>query len=147
MSVKPIPEGYSSVTPYLCVDNAAEFISFLQKAFNAKQLSRHDRPDGTVAHAEVKIGNSVIMLTNSMEQYPASQVTLYLYVEDTDQIYKKAMQAGAVSIQEPMNMFYGDRNAGIRDKWGNAWWIATHIEDIPEEEMQRRIEENMKQKV
>jgi len=146
MAVKPIPEGYHTITPYLVVDKATEFIDFLVRAFKATEVSRHSRPDGSVAHAEIKIGNSIIMLSDSMESFPANRVMLYMYVEDTDALYNSLLSFGAESIQEPMNLYYGDRNAGVRDKWGNMWWIATHIEDVPEEELQRRIEDNMKQK-
>lgn len=146
MAVKPIPQGYHTVTPYIVVDKATDFINFLTKAFDAKEMSRHSRPDGTIAHSEIKIGSSIIMVSDSMEDFPANHVMLYLYVEDTDFLYRKALSSGAQSIQEPMDMYYGDRNAGIRDQWGNMWWIGTHIEDVSEEELQRRIEENMKQK-
>jgi PhnB protein len=140
MAVKPIPEGYHSVTPYLVVQGAAKLIEFLQKAFGAQVKERMDRPDGTVGHAEVLIGDSLVMLGEAGGQWKALNGALYLYVPDTDSTYKQALAAGASSLMAPANQFYGDRNAGVQDAWGNQWWIATHVEDVPPEEMKRRAE-------
>jgi uncharacterized glyoxalase superfamily protein PhnB len=137
-SVKPIPEGFHTVTPYLVVTNAADLIRFLEKAFNATTTERMTRPDGTIHHAEVKIGNSMIMMGEATDKWKSKPASLYLYVEDVDSTYRRALEAGATSLNEPTNMFYGDRNAGVEDASGNTWWIATHIEDVSKEELQKR---------
>jgi PhnB protein len=144
MAVKPIPEGYHSVTPYLTVQGAAKLLDFLQQAFDAKVTERMDRPDGRIGHAEVRIGDSVVMLAEASDQWKPMTGGIYLYVEDTDAAFKRALEAGAVSIMEPANQFYGDRNAGIKDPAGNFWWIATHVEDVAPPEMKKRAEAFMK---
>jgi PhnB protein len=134
----PIPEGYSTVTPYLCVVEAARLIEFLKQAFAAKVIVRMDGPDGSVMHAEVKIGDSMVMIG----QVPAERATramLHLYLPDADATYKKALAAGATSVREMADQFYGDRTGGVRDAFGNDWYIATHIEDVSPEEMKRRM--------
>jgi uncharacterized glyoxalase superfamily protein PhnB len=146
MAVKPIPEGLHTVTPYLVVSGVARLIDFLKQAFDATEMHRSTRPDGTVMHAQVKIGDSPIMMGEVWGEFPAKTASLYLYVPDTDALYKRALAAGAVSIMEPMDMFYGDRNGGVRDFAGNEWWIATHIEDVPPAELERRAAEAMKQR-
>lgn len=138
MPIRPIPVGYHTVTPYLTVKGAKKLIEFLEEAFGAKRLRQTVRPDGSVGNAEVLIGNSMVMISDATEQWLPMVSSIYLYVEDTDRIYKKAIEAGAESLYEPMDMFYGDRNAGIKDMFGNFWWIATHIEDVSDEEIQRR---------
>jgi uncharacterized glyoxalase superfamily protein PhnB len=138
MPVKPIPEGYHSVTPYLTVHGADRLIEFLKGAFGAEEKERFQRPDGTIMHAELKIGDSIIMLAEANEQWQARPTNLYLYVNDTDSIYRRAVQTGATSLMEPSDQFYGDRNAGISDPAGNFWWIGTHVEDVSREEMERR---------
>ncbi len=145
MPVKPVPKGYRTVTPYLVVSNAANLIEFLRKAFRAKELLRMPRPDGGVAHAEVKIGNSRVMMGEPMTGTDLMPAMLYLYVKDTDKTYKRALKAGATSLREPTDQFYGDRNAAVKDSFGNQWWIATHVEDITPEEMAKRTEAAMKQ--
>jgi uncharacterized glyoxalase superfamily protein PhnB len=146
MAVKPIPEGFHTVTPYLVVSGVARLIDFLKEAFGATEMHRSTRPDGTVMHAQVKIGDSPIMMGEVMGEFTAKTTSLYLYVPDTDALYKRALAAGAVSIMEPMDMFYGDRNGGVKDFAGNEWWIATHIEDVPPAELERRAEEAMKRR-
>lgn len=146
MPVKPIPEGYHTITPYLMIQDSLKFIDFLRKAFNAKEISKTLTQDGKIMHAEIKIGDSMIMLSEANKQYPAEPVKFYLYVKDTDAAYKQALAAGAVSIMEPANQFYGDRNAGVRDSFGITWWIGTHIEDVSPEEMKKREEEYVKSK-
>ena len=134
----PIPEGHRTVTPFLRVADAAKLIDFLQPAFGATVAFRMEGPGGTVAHADVKIGDSMVMIG----QAPADQALqsmIHLYVPDTDAMYKSAMAAGATSIREPANQFYGDRSAGVKDFCGNEWWMATHIEDVSPEEMERRM--------
>lgn len=146
MSIKPIPEGYHTITPYLMIKNSPEFIEFLKKAFNAEELSKTTGNDGMIMHAEIKIGDSMIMLSEASEKYPPQAVNFYLYVNDTDSAYKQALAAGAVSTMEPANQFYGDRNAGVKDSFGITWWIGTHIEDVSQDEMKKREEEYIKNK-
>lgn len=141
MAVKPIPEGYHTITPYLMVKGAAEMIEFTKKVLGAKEIYRSTHENGTVRHAEILVGDSYMMLSEVMEQHPASSVMLYVYVNDVDETYKKALSAGAKSLREPMNEFYGDRSAGVDDGFGIQWWIATHVEDVSPEEMKKREEE------
>ncbi|HSB15690.1 MAG TPA: VOC family protein [Bryobacteraceae bacterium] len=138
MPVKPIPEGYHTVTPYLVVPGAGRLIEFLKEAFKAEEVERMSQPDGTVMHAEVRIGDSIIMMGESSDKFPAMPAAIYVYVPDVDAVYKRALAAGAASTMEPANQFYGDRNAGVKDPSGNLWWIATHVEDVPREEMAKR---------
>ena len=147
MAVKPIPDGYRSVTPYLAVEGADQLLDFVQKAFGAEVLMSMPSPDGKVGHAEVRIGDSVVMLADAStsDQGQAMPGMIHLYVEDCDATYRRAMDAGATSLREPSDQFYGDRTGGVRDPVGNHWWIATHVEDIPPEEMGKRAEEAMKQ--
>jgi uncharacterized glyoxalase superfamily protein PhnB len=140
MPVKPIPDGYHSVTPYLAVEGAARLIDFLKQTFDAQEVERMMSPDGNVRHAEVKIGDSIVMLGEASGQWKPMPSILYVYVNDTDATYHRALQAGATSTREPTDQFYGDRNAGVLDPCGNQWWIATHIEDISPEELRRRAE-------
>jgi PhnB protein len=145
MAVKPIPDKYHTVTPYLVVNGAAGLIDFLQQAFGAQEMERMAEPDGTVRHGEVRIGDSIVMVGEASAQHKPMPTALYLYVTDTDTTYRRAIQAGATSLTEPANQFYGDRNAGVEDPCGNQWWIATHVEDVAPEEMKRRSEAFMKQ--
>lgn len=140
MSVRPIPEGYHTLTPYYTVEGGHRFIAFLQAAFGAELLRSHDRPDGAVANAELRLGSSMLMVSDARPGCPPQPLTMYLYVEDTDALYASALAAGASSIQPPADMFYGDRSGGVKDAWGNDWWIATHIEDMSDEELVRRAE-------
>jgi len=141
MAVKPIPEGYHTITPYLSIKGAAEFIDMLGKAFGGKEVYRMSYDDGRVMHAEVKIGNSVIMLSESNDKNPPSSILFNLYVENSDDVYKQAVNAGCTSLQEPALQFYGDKAGGVKDKFGISWWISTHVEDVPPEEMKKREEE------
>lgn len=141
MSVQWKPERYHSVTPYLIVENAAGLIEFLKQAFEAEELMRMAQPDGGIMHAEVRLGDATIMLADATDQYPPTPAFLYLYVEDTDAVYHKALAAGATAIREPTDEFYGDRTAAVRDAFGNQWGIATHVEDVSPEEMERRMQE------
>lgn len=143
-NVKAIPEGMHSVTPFIMVKNAEGLIDFLKEAFDAKQTYMM-KAEGEVMHATVTIGDSVIMLSDAMDPYQPMPCQLYLYVEDIDKIYDQAVEAGATSIREPRDEFYGDRSAGVKDDWGNIWWVATHIEDVSEEEIKKREEEFRKQ--
>lgn len=146
MAVKYIPEGFHTATPYLVVPGVARLIDFLKQAFGAEERERMAHPDGRIMHAEVKIGNSIIMMgepTGEMQPIPAM---IYLYVPDIDATYRKALQAGAKTVMEPADQFYGDRSAGIEDPCGNKWWIATHKEEVSHEEIARRAEAAMKKR-
>lgn len=145
MAVKPIPDGFHSVTPYLIVQGVAKLIDFLKQSFEAEEtMVRTTRPDGTIMHAEVRIGDSIIMMGEPMGEFQPMPGSIYLYVNDTDAVYKRALQAGATSMMEPADQFYGDRNAGVKGPSGNIWWIATHIEDVSPEELAKRAEAFMK---
>jgi uncharacterized glyoxalase superfamily protein PhnB len=137
---KPIPERYHTVTPFLCVQGAAKLIEFVKQVFDATVIERMDNTDGTVKHAEVKIGDSMMMIAESSEQWDPKPGAFYLYVSDADAIYKCALQAGATSLMEPQDTFYGNRESGVKDHFGNLWWIATHKEEVSPEEMQKRFE-------
>jgi PhnB protein len=145
-SVKPIPEGYHTVTPYILAQDAAKLIDFVKKAFNAKETERYSMPDGTIGHAEIRIGDSVIMLADALgAEYKPMAAGIHLYVEDCDATYKRALEAGAKSVREPEDQFYGDRSAGVNDQFGNRWWIATHKVDLSKEEIAKRFDYAMKQ--
>ena len=152
MAAKPIPEGYHSVTPYLIVKGAAGAIEFYKKAFNASENMRLGAPGGKVGHAELQIGDSRIMLADEYPEMNAlapqspgsSGVGIYLYVENVDDVVRRAIDAGA-KVQRPVkDQFYGDRSATLEDPFGHVWTVATHIEDVPPEEIRRRMEEMMK---
>jgi PhnB protein len=134
----PIPAGYATVTPYLCVTDAAKLIDFLTKAFDAQLLFKMDGPGGRIMHAEMTIGDSRIMLAQP-EPGKEMNAMIHLYMPDTDASYKRALAAGATSVREPADQFYGDRSAGVRDEFGNQWYIATHVEDVAPEEIDRRM--------
>lgn len=138
MTVKPIPKGYHTITPYLVVQGAAQFIDFLKQAFGAEEILRMAQPDGTIMHAEVKIGDSGVMLGEAGGENKPMPAMLHLYVEDMDGAYRRALQAGATSLREPADQFYGDRIGGVRDSFGNQWWLATHIEDVSADELAKR---------
>ncbi|HEY6298309.1 MAG TPA: VOC family protein [Candidatus Binatus sp.] len=137
-SVKPIPDGYHTVTPFLNVKGVAKLIDFLKSAFGAEEVMRMPGPDGTVMHAEVSIGNSRLMLGEPM-QTGASTSAFYLYVSNVDAMYKRAIGAGAKSVSQPTDQFWGDRMATVSDSFGNTWSIATHKEDPTPEEMAKRM--------
>jgi PhnB protein len=143
-NVKPIPDGYHSVQPYLIVKNAAGAIDFYKKAFGAKERLRMAK-DGRVQHAEIEIGDSCVMLADenpemgarSPEHYGGSPVSLMVYVTDCDAIYKQALAAGAKSEREPTDQFYGDRMAGVVDPSGYRWYLGTHVRDVSKEELEQ----------
>jgi PhnB protein len=145
-TVKPIPEGYHTVTPYLIVRNAARAIEFYKKAFGATELMRMAEPSGRIGHAEIRIGDSPIMLADevpemgfrSPESFGGSPVSILLYVEEVDAVFNQAVAAGA-KVQRPVaDQFYGDRTGGVTDPFGHIWYIATHKEDVSPEEMRKR---------
>lgn len=141
MPVKPIPEGYHTVTPYLIVPDVEGQIAFLKEAFDAEERSISRDGEGHIMHAEVKIGDSVLMMGESNDNLPPMPAMLHLYLEDVDAAYERAVAAGAASLREPTDEFYGDRAGGVQDAYGNQWWLATHVEDVSEEEMVRRMAE------
>ena len=138
---EPIPRGFHSVTPFLVLKDCVAFLDFIKNAFGGETTFLLKHKGGKVMHASAKIGDSPIMLTDADEKLPEMPAMLYLYVDDVDSVYKQALEAGAASVREPVNEFYGDRSAGVKDKWGNQWWIATHIEEVDREEVERRAEE------
>ena len=146
--VKPIPEGYGSVTPYLIVQDAANAIDYYKKVFGATERMRMPGPDGKIAHAEIQIGGSYIMLADENPEMGArspktvggSPISLLVYVENVDRTVEKAVAAGAKVKSKVENKFYGDRMGGIEDPFGHQWYVATHVEDVSPEEMQRRME-------
>jgi PhnB protein len=144
MAVRAIPEGFHSVTPYMTIQGVAKLIDFLKQAFEAEEIERMTGPNGAVGHAQLRIGDSMVMMGEAASPEKAMPCAMYLYVNDTDASYKRAIAAGASSIMAPADQFYGDRNAGVKDPSGNFWWIATHVEDVAPEELARRAEVYMK---
>lgn len=144
--VKPIPDGYPGATPYLCVHDAAAALDFYAKAFGATERMRMADPSGKIGHAEVKIGEAIIMLSDefpemgvrSPRSIGGSPTAILLYFEDVDAIAKCAVDAGGKLVRPVENQFYGDRSGKLEDPFGHTWWIATHVEDVPPEEMTRR---------
>jgi PhnB protein len=146
---QPVPEGYNTVTPYLAVEDAAAAIDFYRRAFGAKERVRMPGPDGKVMHAELEIGDSLVMLSDPFPQASTAppkelggtSASVFLYVEDTDTLYREAVDAGGTSLMEPDDMFWGDRFASVQDPFGHTWTIATHVEDVSPEELERRSQE------
>ena len=145
-TVKPTPEGYHSVTPYLIIKGAADAIEFYKRAFGATELLRMPHPDGRVGHAEIKIGDSPVMLADEFPEMGhkspttlgGSPVSLMIYVDDVDTVFNRAIAEGAKSDRPLETKFYGDRSGSLTDPFGHLWHIATHVEDVSEEEMQKR---------
>lgn len=144
MAVKPIPEGYHTVTPYIVIDDVDRLLDFLTAAFGATEKERVPSQDGPTGHAEVTIGDSSVMMGRAQDEIPALPCMLYLYVQNTDATYAQALAAGATSLQEPADMFYGDRNASVKDPTGNIWTIATRQENLTPEELAERAKEHMR---
>lgn len=145
MAVKAIPEGYHSVIPYILSEDAPALIAFLKQVFEATEqcLIEHE---GQIRHAEMKIGDSVVMLGQACGEWKAMPNGTYVYVNDVDAVYQRALKAGATSLMEPTNQYYGDRSGGVKDAMGNVWWIATHVEEVPREELEKRGQAAMAQK-
>jgi PhnB protein len=149
--VKKIPAGYHSATPYLVVSDAARAIDFYKRAFGASELARMGTPEGKIGHAELKIGDSIIMLSDELmgnrspQTLGGSPVSIFLYVEDVDSVFNQAVNAGAKSDASPTDMFWGDRFGRLTDPFGHIWAIATHIEDVAPEEMKKRAKAAMAQ--
>jgi len=151
MAVKPIPDGYHTATPYLTLDDAAAAIAYYEKAFGAKERVRMDTPDGKVGHAELEIGDSLVMLsdefpqgsTRSPKELGGTSAGVFMYVEDVDAVVKRAVDAGATVTMEVADQFWGDRFGSIRDPFGHSWSIATHVEDVTPEQVTERAREAM----
>ncbi len=139
MPVKFMPDGYHTVTPTIIVKGAARLHEFLQKVFDAKVLLSVPGPNNTIAHSEVQIGDSRLMIADAGPMFAAQTSSYYLYLPDCDAVYKRAIAAGARSEREPKDQFYGDRNASFIDEWGNRWAVGTHVEDVSNEELDRRM--------
>lgn len=148
-NVKPIPDGYPRITPYLCIDGAGAAIDFYGKVFGATERMRMPAPDGKVGHAELQIGDSLIMLADEFPEMGirgakaigGSPVTISIYVEDVDDVFQRAMKEGAKTLREVRNEFYGDRTGQFEDPFGHRWSIATHVEDVSPDEMATRAAE------
>ena len=138
MPVKSVPKGHNHVSPYLVVEDVKKLLEFLKKVFNAKEIDRMAMPDGTLSHAEVKIGDSVVMMGAAPAGTPSMQNMIHIYCDKVDLVYQRAIKAGATSIREPADQFYEDRSGGIKDIFGNQWWMSTHIEDVSDKEMVNR---------
>lgn len=140
--VKPVPDGYTAITPYLIVENAAGFIDFLVNAFGAVERLRVPMPQGGIGHAEVEIDGAALMLSDALPpEYPPTNTVIHLYVPDCDAVYAQAIAAGATPIAEPADQFYGDRLARITDPQGNQWSISTHVEDLTPDQIAERLAE------
>ena len=133
------PDGYQNVIPYLHVNGAAKLIAFIKEVFDAQEIAIYPRPDGTVGHAALRIGDSVVELADGGPDWPVMPCALQVYVPDTDAAYHRALKAGATSIIEPADQFYGDRTASVKDNCGNNWYIATQTQLISREEIDKRI--------
>jgi PhnB protein len=147
--VKPIPDGYPQVTPYLCVDGANEAIEFYSRVFGAQERMRMGGPDGKIGHAEVQLGQGLIMLADPMPEMGlrdpkdigGTPVTISIYVEDVDSVFSAAIEAGATELRAVENQFYGDRSGQFDDPFGHRWSVATRVEEVPPDEMQKRAAE------
>jgi PhnB protein len=146
VEIAPVPSGYHVVTPYLAVDGAARAIEFYTAAFGARERMRVGRPDGRIGHAEIEIGDAVVMLADPWPEgnfvapgdRPPS-VNIHLYVGDADAVFARAIERGASTVRPMETMFYGDRIGTVRDPFGHVWHLATHVEDVPQEEIERRM--------
>jgi PhnB protein len=148
MTVKAIPVGHHTVTPYLTIKNAAKALEFYKRAFGATETVKLMMPDGRLGHAELRLGDSLIMLSDEFPEYGGkapdtlggSPVNIHLYVENVDAFFKKALTAGAKERKPVMDQFYGDRSGQLEDPFGHLWWVATHKEDVAPEELQKRVQ-------
>ncbi|HEX7149886.1 MAG TPA: VOC family protein [Thermoanaerobaculia bacterium] len=133
-----LPKRYQQAIPCFTVEGVERLLDFVSKAFEAQIVETTRRADGKIGHAEARIGDCVLMMGESSEQWPVRPGQVYLYVPDVDATYQRALEAGAATVMAPVDTFYGDRNAGVTDPTGNLWWLATHVEDVPEAELEAR---------
>jgi PhnB protein len=133
------PPDHNTVSPYLVVHGVPGLLEFMRKAFGAQELHRTATPDGIVRHAEARIGDTVIMMGEASAEFPPRPAMLHVYVPDADAVYRSALEAGGLSLREPSDQFYGDRTGGVQDAFGNQWWMATHTEDVSDDEIARRM--------
>ncbi len=136
--IRSAPEGYSTVTPWIISRDTAQLLDFVKEAFGAEEIARVDGEDGTIGHAEFRIGDSVVMTFDAKEEWPDTPSFLRLYVEDGDGVYRRALEAGATSVTEMTDLFFGDRVGRVRDPQGNLWWIQTRLEVLDPQEMEKR---------
>lgn len=141
MPARPIREGFRTLTPYLFAVGASRVVEFICAAFSGKVTFRQDRPDGSLMHCEIQVGDSMLMLGDATAEFGPMPASLYLYVTDCDAVYRSALDAGGVSVFPMMTLPSGERYGGVRDPCGNIWWIATHVEDVSAEEEERRWKE------
>jgi uncharacterized glyoxalase superfamily protein PhnB len=138
MPTKPIPEGFHAITPYLFAQGASRLIEFISAAFEGELISHEKRPDGAVMHATMQIGDSMVMLADPTPEFGPMPTSIYLYVTDCDAVYHRALSSGGVSVFPMMTLPSGQRYGAIKDPSGNIWWVATHVEDVPPDEQERR---------
>ncbi|MCX4512284.1 VOC family protein [Streptomyces sp. NBC_01619] len=139
MTVQPVPEGYTTVTPWIIGHDTAGLIDYLQRAFDAEDLGRFEMEDGTIGHAELRIGNARLMAFDGPKGWPATPAFVRLYVPDAEETHRRAVAAGGTSVTEVTHLYFGDKVGRVRDPYGNVWWIQTHIEDVDEAELERRL--------
>jgi PhnB protein len=147
MTTSAVPAGHHTVSPYLAIKDAVKALEFYKQAFGAIEAYKLLMPDGRLGHAEIRLGDSLIMLADEFPEYGGkspqtlggSPVSIHLYVEDVDAFFKRAIAAGAKERKPVMDQFYGDRSGQLEDPFGHLWWVATHIEDVSPDEMQRRV--------
>jgi PhnB protein len=141
MPTKPIPEGFHAITPYLFAKGASRLIKFISAAFEGELISDQRRPDGAVMHATMRVTDSMLMLADPTPEFGPMPSSIYLYVTDCDTVYQRALRSGGSSVFPMMTLPSGERYGGVKDPWGNIWWVATHAEDVPPEEQERRWKE------
>ena len=143
MAVQPVPKGFHTITPYITVKDAAGLLDFIKQAFAATEHHVMRGPDGDLRHGDLIVGDSHVMLGEAGGQWAATPAQLYLYVPDCDAVYRQALAAGATPVQEPKTQFYGDRHGCVKDAWGNLWWAASHVEDVSNDELEKRAKAAM----
>jgi PhnB protein len=141
MPTKPIPDGFHAITPYLFARDASRLIEFISAAFGGEVISRKDRPDGSIMHAEMQVGDSMLMLADASTEFGPMPTSIYLYVTISDTVYRTALNCGGTSVFPIMTLPSGERYGGVKDPCGNIWWIATHVEDVTPEEQEKRWKE------
>lgn len=139
MAIKPIPDGYTTVTPWLISRDTARLIDYVAQAFGATEISRLTSADGRIEHAEVRIGNAIVMMFDAAPGWPPTPGFLRLFVEDADEVHQTAIAAGGTSVTEVTHLFFGDRVGRVRDPLGNIWWIQARVEEVSPQEMERRL--------